>query len=273
MQFLVKNCRTLSIVWAGALINYPSQNRQTCRVFQKNSRSQTQPLTRPAGTQIQMGSQNTHLVGKACTTSGPPSRREFQLLGVLPHKGQRLRYWHEYPLVPVTVRKDILCLLGWFGTFIKNRMHVWVHFCAERLRQSVCWPRVRAGTTLSTRWCQDLKSCSDKSSKFLKVVLGCLGPFYFHIHFGIILPISTKNSVIPIGIACIVTIIGGKLHFINIACCNPSTRHIQSSVVFSVRVSHVLRHLFNFVHSVHMEALKSRVARCPLPSQHRGVPP
>ena len=38
--------------------------------------SWTQLLTTmPAGPVIQMGSRHTHLVGEACTTSGPPSRR------------------------------------------------------------------------------------------------------------------------------------------------------------------------------------------------------
>ena len=36
------------------------------------------------GTLIQMGSQNTHLVGKACTTRGLPSRRQFYFLSGLP---------------------------------------------------------------------------------------------------------------------------------------------------------------------------------------------
>ena len=46
---------------------------------------QTQPLTTTAaGTLTQMGSWNTNLVGKACTTRGPPSRRSFRFWGVPP---------------------------------------------------------------------------------------------------------------------------------------------------------------------------------------------
>ena len=45
------------------------------RVFKKIHGSGAQPLTTiPASTLIQMGYQNTHLVGEACTTRGPPSR-------------------------------------------------------------------------------------------------------------------------------------------------------------------------------------------------------
>ena len=37
MLFLVKNCWTLSLVWAGTLINHPSWNGQMRSVFKKNS--------------------------------------------------------------------------------------------------------------------------------------------------------------------------------------------------------------------------------------------
>ena len=73
--FLVKNCWTVSVVWAGVLVNHPSGNGQMCwKSLQKNW-SQMQPLTPPACTLIQMDYWNSHLRGEACTIRGPPSRR------------------------------------------------------------------------------------------------------------------------------------------------------------------------------------------------------
>ena len=59
VRFLVQNCWTLSVVWAGVLVSHPSWNGQTCWVFQKKIHwSQTQPLTTmPAGPPIQIGFQ------------------------------------------------------------------------------------------------------------------------------------------------------------------------------------------------------------------------
>ena len=45
----------------------------------------TQPLTTPASTLIQMGSQTTQLVREACSTRWSPSRRLFWVLGVPLH--------------------------------------------------------------------------------------------------------------------------------------------------------------------------------------------
>ena len=57
MSFWVKNCWTLSGVWAGALINHPSWNEQMPWVFKNIYWSWIQPLTTtPASTLIQMGS-------------------------------------------------------------------------------------------------------------------------------------------------------------------------------------------------------------------------
>ena len=58
LQFSVKNCWTLSTVWAGVLVSHPSWNGQKfCKNIQKNSLKRTQPLTTaPAGTLIRMGS-------------------------------------------------------------------------------------------------------------------------------------------------------------------------------------------------------------------------
>ena len=59
MLFLVKNCWTLSALWAGVLVNHPSWNGQRhSKDLQKNFHwSGTQPHTPPAAsTLIQMGS-------------------------------------------------------------------------------------------------------------------------------------------------------------------------------------------------------------------------
>ena len=58
MLFLVKNCWTLSMVWAGALVNHPSWNGQMWwKSLQKKLTEDRQPLTTtPAGPQLQMGS-------------------------------------------------------------------------------------------------------------------------------------------------------------------------------------------------------------------------
>ena len=82
MSFLVKNCWTLTVVWAGMLVNHPQQNEQMCWKILKIHWRWMQPFTTtPAGPLTQMGSGNTHLVGGACTTRDPPSRRPFWISG------------------------------------------------------------------------------------------------------------------------------------------------------------------------------------------------
>ena len=75
--FLVKNCWTLIMEWAGEVVNYPSWNGQPLKEFSKNFTEAEHNL-----------SQQHQLVywcrwvlrtftwwGEACTTRGPPSRR------------------------------------------------------------------------------------------------------------------------------------------------------------------------------------------------------
>ena len=58
---------------------HPEMGKRVERVFKQIHWSRTQPLTTtPAGTLILMSSLNSHWVGEACTTRGPPSRRLFQ---------------------------------------------------------------------------------------------------------------------------------------------------------------------------------------------------
>ena len=80
MLILVKNCWTLSTVWAGVLVNHPSWNEQTCwkslqKKFTKAKHSLSQQCQLVHWSLIQMGCWNTHLAEENCTTRGPPSRR------------------------------------------------------------------------------------------------------------------------------------------------------------------------------------------------------
>ena len=79
---------TINTVWAGALLNYPSWNGETCwKSLQKKFTEAKCSLSQQC--------QLVHwyrwvpgtltLLGEACTTKGPPSRRWFQIFWVHPH--------------------------------------------------------------------------------------------------------------------------------------------------------------------------------------------
>ena len=82
MQFLVKNCWTLSMVWAGVLVNHPAWKQQThWKILLKNA---LKPLT--ASDNNTSSYTNTDgFLEHSCSMGSPPSTRYFQFWGVPPH--------------------------------------------------------------------------------------------------------------------------------------------------------------------------------------------
>ena len=96
------------------------------RVFKKIHWSRTQPLTTmPAGALIQMGSQNTCLVGEACTIGGPPPEDNYvSFLGSFPSYFIRARS-HIFT-IPMLLTGRVL------GAFLVGR-RVWADYLSASL--------------------------------------------------------------------------------------------------------------------------------------------
>ena len=152
MLFWVKNCWTLSTVWTDTLINHPSWNGQMHWKGLQNKFhwSWMQPLTtRPAGTLIQMGSWNTHLVGGSMNYKG---------LAHLPEDNSRLLWGPPYIIIQLSQNllawQDIL----WFFSVLYL---FWAQTDSSSVPRGVDWAHscgcIQLGAQLETpKW---LHSC------------------------------------------------------------------------------------------------------------------